>query len=155
MRATGSDDGSAGVSTAVATLGMILLLGLGLAGMRVFTGASDLQAAAQSAARAAALEHTMGEAQAAARTVAFAELGLAGDACENPNIQVLPGVGGFEPGGTVVVEMSCDVSYDALHVLGVTGGSRPITVRAVEPIDCLRGGGSAALDITDNCYYGG
>ena len=148
------DEGSAGYSTLIVVMTFFALLGLGVAGMRVFTGAGDLQAAAQSAARAAALEHTLGDAQTAAQTVAMAELARANEACESPTIQVSPGPGGFEPGGTVRIDMACTVSYQGLYV-PFMGSSRAVSVSATEPIDCLRGGGSTGLSLADNCYYGG
>ena len=153
-RALADDTGSAGYSTFVFVFALMMILGLGVAGIRVFTGAGDLQAAAQSAARAAALEHTMADAQAAAQAVALAEVARSGDACENPTIQVAPGAGGFEPGGTVRVDMQCTVSYEGLYV-PFLGPSRTVDASAVEPIDCLRGGGSAALTLNQSCYYGG
>lgn len=148
------DEGSAGYSTLIVVLSFFALLGLGVAGMRVFTGSGDLQAAAQSAARAAALEHDLGDAQAAAQTVAMTELDRADEACESPSIQVSAGNGGFEPGGSVRIDMTCTVSYQGLWV-PFMGSSRPVSVSAIEPIDCLRGGGSGALSLADNCYYGG
>jgi Flp pilus assembly protein TadG len=68
------DTGSAGMSTFVVVMTFIMLLGLGVAGMRTFIGASDLQAAGQAGARAAALEHDLGDATAAAQQVVDDEL---------------------------------------------------------------------------------
>ncbi len=145
-----SDEGSAGYSTLIVVLSFFTLLGLGVAGMRIFIGAGDLQAAAQSAARAAALEHEPGLATTQANAVATAEVQRAEEACEN--LQVALDLADFRPGGDVEVTLTCTVSYQGLYV-PFMGSSRPVTVRAVEPIDCLRGGGNAPID--DNCYLGG
>ena len=147
-RRFGDDTGSAGFSSLIVILSFFMLIGLGVAGMRVFTGASDLQSAAQSAARAAALEHEPGAASGAANTVAQSEIQRAGAACEGMTVNV--DTSRFEPGGVVVVNLSCFVSYQGLYM---PFAGRQVNVSATEPIDCLRGGGSTELD--DNCYYGG
>ncbi len=146
------DTGSAGMSTFVVTISFIMLLGLGVAGMRTFIGASDLQAAAQAGARAAALEHTFGEATASATRVINDEVTRSGFACQNTTIAVSGGPGGFGPGGSVVVDLQCTVSYADVWVPGL-GGSRVVTASATEPMDCLLGGGNA--QVSDNCYFGG
>lgn len=146
------ETGSAGISTFVVVMTVIALLGLGVGGMRTFIGASDLKAASRAAARAAALEHDLGTARGVADAVVRSELTDAGQACENPTVSTEPGPGGFEPGGAVVVQLSCDVSYRGLFTPWSQGRKR-ITVTSTEPIDCLRGGGSRVVD--DNCYLGG
>lgn len=151
-RRLADDSGSAGISTFVVVMTVIALLGLGVGGMRTFIGASDLKAASRAAARAAALEHDLGAARNVADAVVRSELTDAGQACENPAVNTDPGPGGFEPGGSVVVQLSCDVSYRGLFTPWSQGRKR-ITVTSTEPIDCLRGGGSRVVD--DNCYLGG
>ncbi len=151
-RRLADESGSAGISTFVVVMTVIALLGLGVGGMRTFIGASDLKAASRAAARAAALEHDLGSAQSVADVVVRSELTDAGQACENPAVNTDPGPGGFEPGGSVVVQLSCDVSYRGLFTPWSQGRKR-ITVTSTEPIDCLRGGGSRVVD--DNCYLGG
>ena len=151
-RLAADETGSAGISTFVVVMTVITLLGLGISGMRLFIGASDLKAASRAGARAAALESTLGAAQSQASLVIEDELAQAGMACENEQVRVSAGPGGFEPGGSVVVELTCEVARRDLFTPW-SGGPKIITATSVEPIDCLRGGGSRPVD--DNCYLGG
>lgn len=146
------DTGSIGITSFFAIMSFIMLLAIGVAGMRTFIGAGDLQSAAQSGARAAALEHDLAAAQVAARRVIDDELAQSDEACDNAVVAVTAGVGGFGPGGSVVVNLSCTVHYNDVYLPGLPS-SRLISVSATEPRDCLLGGGTAGA--TNNCYYGG
>lgn len=133
--------GSAGISTFFAVIIMILLLGVGIAGMRVLTGQGDVTAASRAAARAAAIEHVYGDAVAAANQVADDEIARSGLACESHSTTVDTGAGDFVPGGIVTVTVTCEVSFDGLFTPWSGAGGRSLQGTSSEPIDCLRGGG--------------
>ncbi len=134
------DRGSAGISTFFAVMTMILLLGVGIAGMRVLTGQGDVTAASRAAARAAAIEHDYGDAVAAADLVAGEEIARAGLACEGHATTVETSSGDFIPGGIVTVTVTCEVSFAGLFTPWSGSGGRSLSGTSSEPIDCLRGG---------------
>ena len=134
------DRGSVGISTFFAVMTMILLLGLGIAGMRILTGQGDVTAASRAAARAAAIEHDYGNAVTAANQAADDEIARAGLACEGHATTVETGAGDFIPGCIVTVTVTCDVSYAGLFTPWSGAGGRSLTGTSSDPIDCLRGG---------------
>lgn len=138
------DRGSVGISSYFTIIAFLLLLGVGVAGMRTFIGQGDVSAAAHAAARAAALKHNFGAASSAAQSVANAELERTGMACVGSTVSITSSSSDFEPGGRVEVTVTCTVSYSGLFVPWSSTGSRVLKAQAVEPIDCLRGAGSAA-----------
>ncbi len=135
----GDDRGSAGISTFFAVIIMIMLLGVGIGGMRVLIGQGDVTAASRAAARAASIEHDYGAATAVAQQVATEEIARAGLACQSHSTTVETGAGDFIPGGIVTVTVTCDVSYEGLFAPW-SSGPKELTGTSSEPIDCLRGG---------------
>lgn len=135
----GDDRGSVGISTFFAVIIMILLLGVGVGGMRVLTGQGDVTAASRAAARAAAIEHDYGRASTVADQVAADEIERAGLACRSHSTTIETGAGDFVPGGIVTVTVTCEVSFQGLFAPWSTG-PKQLSGTSSEPIDCLRGG---------------
>ncbi|MEM7340478.1 MAG: hypothetical protein AAF467_17610 [Actinomycetota bacterium] len=133
------ETGSAGISSYFAVITMLLLLGLGVAGMRVFTGFGDVSAAARAGARAAAIEHDHAAAASSVQAVVADELARTGAACTNATATLDTPAGDFGPGQVATVTVTCDVSFVGLFVPWATIAEKQITATGVEPIDCLRG----------------
>lgn len=148
VRPTGSERGSVGVSSFFAVIILILLLGVGIAGMRVMIGQGDLSAASRAGARAAAIEHDHGDAMVAAARAVDGEIARAGLACESHAMTFDTPVGDFVPGGIVTITVTCETSFDGLYAPWA-GGPKTLTATSSEPIDCLLGG---ADDEVDQCF---
>jgi Flp pilus assembly protein TadG len=133
------DRGSAGISTFFAVIVMIMLLGVGIGGMRTMIGQGDVTAAARAGARAASIEHKYGDAVAAADRVVNDEIARSGLACTSHSTSVDTPAGDFVPGGIVTVTVSCDVEFTGLFAPWSTG-PKVLTGTSAEPIDCIRGG---------------
>jgi Flp pilus assembly protein TadG len=134
-----ADDGSAGISTFFAVIVMIMLLGVGIGGMRTMIGQGDVTAAARAGARAAAIEHRHGDAVAAAEQVVNDEIARSGLACATHSTSVDTPAADFQPGGIVTVTVSCSVEFTGLFAPWSTG-PKVLTGTSAEPIDCIRGG---------------
>ena len=91
-----------------------------------------VQAAARDAARAASIERSAGEADAAARR------SLA--AADTANAQCSGGVdvGGFGRGGTVTATVSCRVELSDLGLVFLPGATT-VTASSTAPVDTWRG----------------
>lgn len=91
----------------------------------------DIEAASRDAVRAASLERTAGEAEAAAGAVAAASL-------RNPE-QCGPILltGDFVAGGTITVTVSCTVSYAGLGLIGLPG-TKEFSASSSAPLDTYR-----------------
>lgn len=138
-RRIADDEGSIGISSYFAVMTLLLLLGLGIAGMRTFIGQADVSAASRAAARAAAIEHSYADAVTAANNVVTTELASTGLACTNTSVSVDTSASDFGPGGLVEVTVDCTVSFVGLFVPWSTAGEKALTATGTEPIDCLRG----------------
>jgi len=110
---------------------MMAFMMLVVAGGRYVAVRGDIEAASRDAVRAASLERTVGEAQAAATEIAAASLQDAG-ACQGAELG-----GDFVSGGMITVTISCDVSYDGLGLIGLPG-SKTVTISSSAPIDTYR-----------------
>lgn len=141
MGALRDERGSAGISTFFAVIIMIMLLGVGVGGIRTMTGQGDVTAASRAAARAAAIEHDYGDAAAAADQVAAVEIDRAGLACQSHSTSLDTPASDFVPGGIVTVTVTCTVSFEGLYAPW-SSGLKTLTGTSSEPIDCLRGGAS-------------
>ena len=127
------------VATEFAIIMAAILLGfvaLVTYGGRVVQAEIDVRSAAQEAARAASLEGNPGAADAAARSVAVANLARSGVSCPTPEISV--DLSRFEPGGEVTVAIVCTTSFGDVGSLGVAD-SRQFSASATEVIDQYRG----------------
>lgn len=127
------------VATEFAIVMAAILLGfaaLAIYGGRVVQAENDVRSAAQEAARAASLEGGPGAADAAARSVAVANLTRSGVSCPTPAIGV--DLSRFGPGGEVTVTITCTTSFGDVGSLGVAD-SRQFSASATEVIDRYRG----------------
>lgn len=92
-----------------------------VAGGRYVAVRGEVEALSRDAARAASLQRTAaGAVGAATATVQAAR--RPGRSCSAPRLD-----GAFVPGGTITVELSCEVSYAGLGLIGLPGSA---TVRA-------------------------
>lgn len=91
----------------------------------------EVESAARDAVRAASLERDLATAQAVAQ-------GVANDSVPgNVNCSAVTIGGSFSSGGTITAQLSCDVSYDGLGLIGLPG-SVTIDGQSSAPIDTLR-----------------
>lgn len=91
----------------------------------------DVDAAARDAARAASLEMSHAEAEAAARRVVADSLDSE-TTCTSVSLD-----GGWGAGQTAVVHLKCSVSYDGLGLIGVPGGAS-VNAESAVPLDPYR-----------------
>jgi Flp pilus assembly protein TadG len=117
-------------------ISMLLLVALG--GRPLLAG-GDVEGASRDAARAASLERDRGAAVAAARKAAEASLADRGITCVRLEAPLAPTTN-FRPGGTVTVDVSCDVSLASLSLIRVPG-RQTVSATATEVIDVYRGAG--------------
>lgn len=103
-----------------------------VAGGRFIAVQGQIDAAARDAARAASVQRDGSSAgQAALDTWAATRPDTA--TCATPAVDD----GGFRPGGSVTVRVSCQVSYAGLGLIGLPG-SADVTSSGVAPIDLYR-----------------
>jgi Flp pilus assembly protein TadG len=114
---------------------IVLLLFVALAG-RIVTARSDVVGASRDAARAASIARSAPAAERDARAAAEATLAERSLSCSP--LQVDVDTSGFEPGGTVAVEISCGIPLRDLALLRIPG-SRTVESRSVEVVDRYRG----------------
>ncbi|MDQ1292752.1 MAG: hypothetical protein QG608_632 [Actinomycetota bacterium] len=110
---------------------LISLLLLVVAFGRYVSVRGQVEAATRDAARAASLERDSVSAAAAAQQAATAS--LPATAVCGPTV-----VGGFAPGGTVTVDLDCEVSWDGLGLIGLSG-TVDVHVGSAAPVDQYRG----------------
>lgn len=96
--------------------------------------------AAHQAVRAATLARNSSQADADAQATTEAALSQAGVGCRNLNVTA--STGGFQPGGTVVVTVHCEIGMSDLSLLGVPG-STATNASATSVVDQFRGSGGA------------
>lgn len=133
-----SERGSVSVEFAIVMV--VVLLGfvmLAVYGGRVVQAENEVQGAAHDAARAASLQGSPEAADAAARSVATANLTAAGIACAD-GATISVDVSRFGPGGEVTVTVTCRAAFDDAASLGVAP-SEAYTASATEVIDTYRG----------------
>lgn len=133
-----NQDGSIAVETAVLTPVLLVLMLLVVYAGRAAQTDADVRSAAARAARAASLTGDAESAISAATAIATANLATAGIDCSQSEVRV--GVADFQAGGSVTVEVACQVSNADLLLLAVPG-SRWSSARSVQPVDTFRGGG--------------
>lgn len=133
------DEGSAGIETAFAVTGLLLVLFFVVGGLRIVNTNGDVSAAARAGARAAATARTSGQAASDATAVVDTMLAGRGVACSGGPGVAVSGAG--VPGGVVTVTVSCTVDLSDVVVVGFPG-SRGVSVSAVEYVDATRAAGS-------------
>lgn len=135
-RRPGRQRGSATVELALVVPALVLVLGLLVAGGRIWFARTSVVEAAQTAARAASLARTAGAAGTEGRDAGRASLGTAGLRCRDVAVQV--GTAAFAvPVGTpatVTAEVRCTVPLADVLLPGLPGAV------------ALDGRGAAALD---------
>jgi Flp pilus assembly protein TadG len=130
------DDGTAAVEAGLAVTGVLLVGFFVIGALRIVGTGGDVNAAAQSAARAAATAYDAVSASAAATNVAGATLADRGVACHELTVAL---GGTLDPGGVVSVSVTCTVSLGDVVFAGFPG-SRTLTGHGVEQVDIIRGG---------------
>lgn len=130
--ADGGERGSMSVEMIVLVPVLLLIVMIAVAGGRLVSAEGMVQAAARDAARAASIERSAGEADAAARR------SLA--AADTANAQCSGGVdvGGFGRGGTVTATVSCRVELSDLGLVFLPGATT-VTASSTAPVDTWRG----------------
>ena len=131
-RADAGERGSMSVEMIVLVPVLLLIVMIAVAGGRLVSAEGMVQAAARDAARAASIERSAGEADAAARR------SLA--AADTANAQCSGGVdvGGFGRGGTVTATVSCRVELSDLGLVFLPGATT-VTASSTAPVDSWRG----------------
>jgi Flp pilus assembly protein TadG len=130
-----SERGSA-AELALVCVPLMLLVFLVVAGGRVASARSEVDAAARDAARAASTARTPGAANRAAQDAAAASLATDGLACRSFSVSV--DLSNFTPGGTVSAHVECSISLAELTLLRLPA-STTITSQFVEPVDTYLG----------------
>lgn len=135
-RVTRDQRGAASVELVVLVPVLVLMLGLLVAGGRLWFARATVVEAAQSAARAASLARSSGEARDAGKRVAQRVLATDGLSCAGDSVSVDTSAFGVPVGtpATVTASISCRVPFADLSLPGMPGS---ITVRST---------GGAALD---------
>ena len=105
---------------------------IAVAGGRLVSAEGMVQAAARDAARAASIERSAGEADAAARR------SLAAADTANARCSGGVDVGGFGRGGTVTATVSCRVELSDLGLVFLPGATT-VTASSTAPVDTWRG----------------
>ena len=130
--ADAGERGSMSVEMIVLVPVLLLIVMIAVAGGRLVSAEGMVQAAARDAARAASIERSAGEADAAARR------SLA--AADTADAQCSGGVdvGGFGRGGTVTATVSCRVELSDLGLVFLPGATT-VTASFTAPVDTWRG----------------
>ena len=129
------EKGSAALELAVATPAVLLIV----AGGRMSTAHSQVQQAARDAARAASLQRTLPQAQAAAGAATSQSFAAQQVHCTSLSTHTTGSFNGPGIGGSVHVTVSCAVPLGDLSPLPLPG-SRTITADSTSVLDTYRGG---------------
>lgn len=130
--ADGGERGSMSVEMIVLVPVLLLIVMIAVAGGRLVSAEGMVQAAARDAARAASIERSAGEADAAARR------SLAAADTANARCSGGVDVGGFGRGGTVTATVSCRVELSDLGLVFLPGATT-VTASSTAPVDTWRG----------------
>ncbi|SDS74142.1 TadE/TadG family type IV pilus assembly protein [Microlunatus soli] len=130
---------SPGIELVVLLPALLLLVGVTVAGGRLWFTRSAVTEAAYSAARAASLERSAAPARTAGRDAATAQLRTDGVRCSERAISLDTGDFAAEVGepGAVVAEVRCRIGFGDIAVPGLPG-TMLITGSASAPIDTYR-----------------
>lgn len=134
-----SDEGSAAIEAAIILPSLIMFLCLAIAGGRLVTSGSKIDAAAEDGAREASIHRTAGAAQGAAQAAAAESLNDQGISCVSTSVNIDTGGLNVPVGqvGTVSVTVNCTVNLSDLLLPGVPG-TRTLTSTAVSVVDQYR-----------------
>jgi Flp pilus assembly protein TadG len=134
-----SDEGSAAIEAAIILPSLIMFLCLAIAGGRLVTSGSKIDAAAEDAAREASIHRTAGAAQGAAHAAAAESLNDQGITCASTSVSVNTGGLSVPVGqvGTVTATVTCTVHLSDLLLPGVPG-ARTLTSTATSVVDQYR-----------------
>lgn len=128
-----SDRGSMAVEIVILTPVLMAFVMLIVAGGRYVAVKGDIEATARDAARAASLERDFGSATASAGAVVGSSLEK-DTTCQAPSVGP---AGTFVAGGLVTVQLTCQVSYDGLGLIGLPG-SVAVNATSSAPLDPYR-----------------
>lgn len=136
---TRDDRGAASVEVVLIAPVIVLLIGVMIAGWRLWSARSATQQAAEAAARAASIARSGSDAQQRADQVARTNLQTLGVKCSDAAVSVDVGAFALPPGteGQVSVRVRCDVSFADLFAPGLPGGTS-VTTSASERLDTFR-----------------
>ncbi|MGW1269777.1 TadE/TadG family type IV pilus assembly protein [Streptomyces sp. NPDC002491] len=139
VRRLRGDEGSAAIEAAVIVPSLIMFLCMAIAGGRIVTSGSKIDAAAEDAAREASIHRTAAAAQRAAHAAADESLHDQGIACASTSVSVDSGGLSVPVGqvGTVSVTVTCTVSLSDLLLPGVPG-ARTLESTATSVVDQYR-----------------
>lgn len=134
-----SDEGSAAIEAAIVLPSLIMFLCLAIAGGRLVTSGSKIDAAAEDAAREASIHRTASAAQGAAQAAAAESLNDQGIKCASTGVTIDTGGLSVPVGqvGTVTVTVNCTVNLSDLLLPGVPG-AQTLTSTAVSVVDQYR-----------------
>jgi hypothetical protein len=127
----GHDRGAMAVEVVILVPMLVMIMVLVVAFGRYVSREGVAQAAAREAVRSASLERDAASALVAAQGAAAAVL--------PDTVACLPAelVGDFVPGGTITVELTCEVSWENLGLIGL-GGSAQVGATSSAPLDVYR-----------------
>ncbi|MFE9769742.1 TadE family protein [Streptomyces sp. NPDC005808] len=133
------DGGSVAIEAAIVLPSLIMFLCLAIAGGRLVTSGSKIDAAAEDAAREASIHRTAGAALGAAQAAAAESLNDQGIKCASTSVNINTGGLSVPVGqvGTVSVTVNCTVNLSDLLLPGVPG-ARTLTSTAVSVVDQYR-----------------
>jgi Flp pilus assembly protein TadG len=133
------DEGSAAIEAAIVLPCLIMFVCLAIAGGRIVTSGSKIDAAAQDAAREASIHRTAASAQSAAHTAAAESLNDQGIRCTSISVRVNTGGLNVPVGqvGTVTATVTCTVNLKDLLLPGVPG-TKTLTSTATSVVDAFR-----------------
>ncbi|MDQ1051884.1 Flp pilus assembly protein TadG [Streptomyces sp. V4I2] len=134
-----SDEGSAAIEAAIIFPSLIMFLCLAIAGGRLVTSGSKIDAAAEDAAREASIHRAAAAAQGAAYSAAAESLDDQGITCASTSVHVNTGGLNVPVGqvGTVTVTVNCTVNLSDL-LLPAVPGARTLTSTATSVVDAYR-----------------
>lgn len=126
MRQRSDHRGAAATELAILIPGFLLILGLTIAGGRLWFARTTVVEAAQSAARAASLERTATSARASGHEAGARSLQTAGLACANTSVQLDTGAFASPVGvpGTIEARVTCTVRLSDLGLPFLPGSTR-------------------------------
>jgi Flp pilus assembly protein TadG len=138
--AMGDERGAVAAELAVVIPALILMLGMIIAGGRIWFARTTVVEAAQTAARAASLERSAGHAASAGRDAGARSMSTAGLNCASSSISVDTGAFGVPVGvpATISATVRCTVRLGDLG-LPPLPGSTDLTARASTALDTYRG----------------
>lgn len=131
--------GNAAVQLVIIVPGVVMLMGLAVAGGRIWMAESAVQQSAGAAARAASLDRSSAAAAASARAVAASNLASSSLECVDTSVSADTSAFATPVGtpGTVTVRVSCTVTFADLLLPGMVG-QRVIDADGAAPLDTYR-----------------